>query len=417
VREMMCASGRRLVAPLSAGGQRLVAPLSTAAHARVSALRSRLAEDAPELHEFLGAPPRSSSATVEPPPPRAVRAPLSHELAKAPSAPSRALEDRFARRHTYLRISLTERCSLRCVYCMPSDGVDLTPSERLLTVDETLRLARVFVGAGVDKIRLTGGEPTVRRDLPDIISALDGLRPMGLRQIAMTSNGIALPRMLPSLVANGLDRLNLSLDTLDRQRFVQLTRRDGLKRVLDAIDLALSLGLEPLKVNCVLMAGTNDDELVSFAELSRERPIDVRFIEYMPFDGNRWNADTMVTLETMLDRLRQAHPGLAKLPTPLNDVAVSYRLPDAAGSVSFIASMTQPFCAGCNRLRLTADGSLKVCLFGASEISLRDAMREGASDSELLDLVDGALSRKHAAHAGMHEIAATTSRPMTTIGG
>ena len=333
------------------------------------------------------------------------------------SDPKQALFDRFARHHTYLRISLTERCSLRCVYCMPEDGVDLTPGERLMSTDEMLRLARLFVGAGVNKIRLTGGEPTVRRDLPDIVSALSELRPLGLKQIAMTSNGITLPKTLPNLVGRGLDRLNLSLDTLDRQKFLKLTRRDGLARVLQAIDVALELGVAPLKVNCVLMAGTNDDELLDFAELSHGRPIDVRFIEYMPFDGNRWDEDTMVPFQSMLDRLRNAHPGLEKLPTPPNDVAVSWRLPGAEGSVSFIASMTQPFCAGCNRIRLTADGALKVCLFGSDEVSLRDAMREGATDTELLELVARALAGKHAAHAGMHAIASAENRPMTTIGG
>ena len=200
---------------------------------------------------------------------------------------SPALSDRFMRNHTYLRISLTERCSLRCVYCMPENGVDLTPDARLLRTDEMMRIARLLVNAGVNKIRLTGGEPTVRRDLPEIVSGLNALRPNGLRQIALTSNGIALPRMLPSLVLNGLDRLNISIDTLDRDRFIKITRRDGLPRVLEAIDLALELGLAPLKLNCVLMAGVNDDELLALAELSRARPIDVRFIEYMPFDGNR----------------------------------------------------------------------------------------------------------------------------------
>ena len=328
------------------------------------------------------------------------------------------LFDRFSRHHTYLRISLTERCSLRCVYCMPEDGVDLTPSSRLLSTEETLRLARVFVGAGVTKIRLTGGEPTVRRDLPSIVSSLNDLRPYGLEQIAMTSNGIALPRMLPKLVLNGLDKLNLSLDTLDRDKFVKLTRRDGLKRVLEAIDLAIELGIKPLKLNCVLMAGTNDDELLDFAALSLQKQIDVRFIEYMPFDGNRWQEESMVPFHSMLKKVQLQHPETTKLPTPPNDVAVSWRLrPDAPGSVSFIASMTQPFCAGCNRLRLTADGALKVCLVGNEEVSLRDAMREGASDAELLDLVGNALAGKHAAHAGMHALAASENRPMTTIGG
>ena len=414
---------------------------------RVEALRTRLAEEAAsEVHDFVPNLPSKRHAQISPmPPPDAARADLSAlSPQQLPVPPNPMLFDRFARHHTYLRLSLTEKCSLRCVYCMPEQGVSLTPNTRLLSIDETMRLARVFVGAGVTKIRLTGGEPTVRRDLPDVVAALSELRPLGLEQIAMTSNGIALPRMLPSLVLNGLDKLNLSLDTLDRQKFITLTRRDGLKKVLAAIDLAIDLGIRPLKLNCVLMAGTNDDELLDFAALSRDRPIDVRFIEYMPFDGNRWDADAMVPFSSLLARVKEAHPGTQKLPTPPNDVAVSWKLPDAEGSVSFIASMTQPFCAGCNRLRLTADGALKVCLFGNEEISLRDAMREvsphrpshpiiyeplaltiptyracaqGASDGELMELVGGALAGKHAAHAGMHALAASENRPMTTIGG
>ena len=401
--------------------------LLSRASSRLSLLRGRLAEDAPTLHEFAAAlPSHAERALVDRHPAPSVAAttslPMSRQrmveggdVTRMKLAPE--LSDDFGRAHTYLRISLTERCSLRCVYCMPEDGVELTPGSRLLSADETVRLARLLVGAGVNKIRLTGGEPTVRRDLPEVVSALDEMRPLGLQQIAMTSNGIALGRMLPSLVERGLDRLNLSLDTLDRSRFLQLTRRDGLQRVLDAIDLAIDLGLTPLKLNCVLMMGTNDDEVLAFAELSRSRPIDVRFIEYMPFDGNRWSSDTMMTLEDTLSLLRDANPGIARIPTPPHDVAVSYKLPGSVGSVSFIASMTQPFCSGCNRLRLTADGNLKVCLFGASEVSLRDAMREGASDGELLELVGKALRRKHAAHAGMHAIASSKNRPMTTIGG
>ena len=219
---------------------------------RVAALRSRLAEEdgGASPHDFVQPlPPRPE---YTPPPP-----PLHQEAAALPSP---MLFDRFQRHHTYLRISLTERCSLRCVYCMPEAGVDLTPNSRLLSAEETLRLARVFVSAGVNKIRLTGGEPTVRRDLPAIVGALNELRPLGLETIAMTSNGIALPRQLPSLVLNGLDKLNVSLDTLDRAKFTRLTRRDALPRVLDAVDKAIDLGLTPLKLNCVLMAGTNDDE-------------------------------------------------------------------------------------------------------------------------------------------------------------
>jgi len=276
------------------------------------------------------------------------------------------------------------------------------------------------VGGGVNKIRLTGGEPTVRRDLLDVVGALDQLRPAGLEQIAMTSNGIALPRVLRRLQAAGLDRLNVSLDTLDRELFTKLTRRDGLERVLAAIDLAIELGYTPLKVNCVLMAGVNEHELLSFAALATERPIDVRFIEYMPFDGNQWKEAGMVPHARVMETLRGAYPELTPAGNDAHDVAVSWiPQPGARGTVSLISSMTQPFCGGCNRLRLTADGNLKTCLFGADELSLRDAMRAGASDQELLALVGTALQGKHARHAGMHyrQLVSNENRPMTTIGG
>lgn len=384
---------------------------SSAAPTRVAALRSRLADEDAELQDFARPAAAGPSQPWVPP-----AQDLQQQL-QLGGGPAPELLDRFARQHTYLRISLTERCSLRCVYCMPAGGVDLTPNAHLMQPDEMLRIARLFVGAGVNKIRLTGGEPTVRRDLPEIISALNDLRPLGLENIAITSNGIALPRMLPTLVSNGLNKLNISLDTLDKQRFLDITRRDGLGRVLKAIDLAIELGLTPLKLNVVLMAGHNDDELLDFVALSRDRPIDVRFIEYMPFDGNRWKKSSMVTLDDMLGQVKAAHPGLARVQTDPHDVAVTWRLPEAHGSVSFIASMTQPFCGGCNRVRLTADGNLKVCLFGSAEVSLRDAMREGATDAELMGLVGGAVGRKHKNHAGMDVIAATKNRPMTTIGG
>jgi len=255
---------------------------------------------------------------------------------------------------------------------------------------------------------------------PSCAGALDGLRPLGLRQIAMTTNGVALSRLLPSLHAAGLDKLNLSLDTLQRGRFLELTRRDALPKVLRAVDAALALGYTPLKLNCVVMRGVNEHEVDAFAALARARPIDVRFIEFMPFDDNDWSDSKLVPSAELLAALSQRQPGLRRLRTDAHDVARTYSWPGAEGSVSFISSMTEPFCGGCNRLRLTADGSLKVCLFGGSEISLRDAMREGASDAQLLSLVSSALGRKHARHAGLaspHDIARTKNRPMTTIGG
>ena len=205
---------------------------------------------------------------------------------------------------------LAERCNLRCVYCMPEDGIELTPKAQLLTPAETTQLAGMFVRAGVTKIRLTGGEPTVRRDLPEVVAALSALRPLGLEEISMTTNGIALERMLPALQAAGLDRLNISLDTLDPLAFARLTRTDALPRVHAAIDAVLEAGLSPLKINCVLMRDTpglpgNEHELLDFARLSVDRPIDVRFIEYMPFDGNAWALKRLVPFKEAIGRLRE----------------------------------------------------------------------------------------------------------------
>jgi len=389
------------------------------ASTRVAALRTHLRMETLSPSDFA-----SPLAPPTPPIPAPVRTVDWRELLPQVD-PAQVLDDRFARRHNYLRISLAERCNLRCVYCMPEEGVDLTPTAQLLSVAETTQLAGMFVRAGVTKIRLTGGEPTVRRDLPEVVAALSALRPLGLEEISMTTNGIALKRMLPKLQAAGLDRLNISLDTLDPAAFARLTRVDALARVHGAIDAVLAAGLSPLKVNCVLMRDSpglpgNEHELLSFARLSVDRPIDVRFIEYMPFDGNAWSLKRLVPYKEAIGRLREAYPGLEPISTDRHDVATSWRLPGAHGQVSFVSSMTSPFCGGCNRLRLTADGNIKTCLFGNDELSLRDAIREGATESELLRLVWAALQGKHARHAGMEspmDIAQSKNRPMTTIGG
>jgi cyclic pyranopterin phosphate synthase len=322
-----------------------------------------------------------------------------------------------SRKHTYLRISLTERCNLRCTYCMPAEGVELTPGGALLTAAEVQRLAALFVRAGVTKVRLTGGEPTVRRDLVDIARGIGALP--GLETLAMTTNGLALARSLPALRAAGLSALNISLDTLRPERFEALTRRPGHARVLAAIDAALSAGFGPVKVNCVVMRGVNDDEIGDFVGLTRSTPVNVRFIEYMPFDDNVWATSKLVPFAEMRAAAAAAAgpAGLVRLDDPAGEVAKNYRAPGHVGTVSFVTSMTHAFCGDCNRLRLLADGSLKVCLFGASEVSLRDALRSGATDEELGWVIGAAVQRKRAAHAGMHEIAATRNRAMVTIGG
>ncbi|KAF6260541.1 molybdenum cofactor biosynthesis prote [Scenedesmus sp. NREL 46B-D3] len=330
------------------------------------------------------------------------------------------LTDTFRRRHTYLRISLTERCNLRCTYCMPADGVELTSSQHLMTPQEVERLATLFVKAGVRKIRLTGGEPTVRKDLQEIVQRLSNLKPLGLQTIAITSNGITLGRQLPGLVQAGLslNGLNISLDSLRPERFERLTRRRGHGRVLQSIQKAVEMGFDPVKVNVVLQRGVNDDEVADFVEMTRTQPINVRFIEYMPFDGNVWSTGKMVPYTEVMQRINERFPeGLQRRQDPAGEVAKNFTVPGFAGSVGFVTSMTHAFCGDCNRLRLLADGALKVCLFGPNEVSLRDAMRGGASDDELAAVISAAVDRKKAAHAGMEALAVTQNRPMITIGG
>lgn len=329
------------------------------------------------------------------------------------------LTDRFGRRHTYLRLGLTERCNLRCVYCMPAAGVPLTPTARTLATDEIERLATLLVGAGVEKVRLTGGEPLARKDAVDVAARLGRL---GLRSLAMTTNGVLLESRLPDLQAAGLTDLTVSLDTLREDRFREITRRPGLGRVLSAIDAALRAGYaigapHTLKVNVVALKGVNEDEVADFAAWAAREPIEVRFIEVMPFDGNGWDRTELVPWTETLERIESAHGRLRPLDDGPHATAQTFTRDGWRGRVGFVASMTAPFCAGCNRLRITADGHLKVCLFGPSEVSLRDALRAGASDDEVLGLVRQSLAGKHAAHAGMDVLAATENRPMITIGG
>lgn len=328
---------------------------------------------------------------------------------------SEFLTDTFGRHHNYLRISLTERCNLRCQYCMPEDGVDLTPKQKLLTTAEILRLAEIFVRNGVDKVRLTGGEPLVRADLVDIVGGIKALE--GVKTVGVTTNGLTLGRKLPRLREAGLDAVNISLDTLVAPKFEFITRRKGHDRVLKAIDQSVEAGLR-VKVNCVVMRGVNDDEMSDFVDFTKERNVTVRFIEYMPFDGNKWNDRKMVNYAEMLSEVRRVHPGLERVDDEPNDTAKGFRVPGFEGSVGFITSMSEHFCGSCNRLRLTADGNLKVCLFGNTEVNLLEAMRsEKEDDSNLVSVISAAVKRKKARHAGQYNIANMKNRPMILIGG
>lgn len=327
------------------------------------------------------------------------------------------LVDTFGRVHNYLRISVTERCNLRCQYCMPEQGIDLTPNGELLTTDELLRVTRLFVEMGVSKIRLTGGEPLVR---PDIVELCAGMRShKGVTKLGITTNGILLPRYIERLHAAGVNALNVSLDTLDADRFLLITRRNGFNKVSDSIKLAEALGYDPVKINCVVMRGFNEDEVGAFAALTRDRKLEVRFIEFMPFDDNKWSRRKMFSMMETMDRIEE-HAGTKLKFMKKGETAQLFALPGHVGSIGFIASMTTAFCGTCNRLRLTADGNLKVCLFGEQEWSLRDAMRAGATDDELALLIRKALDAKHAAHGGKasaEAIAASANRPMIKIGG
>lgn len=325
------------------------------------------------------------------------------------------LTDSFGRFHSYLRISLTERCNLRCTYCMPPEGVELKPRADILTFEEIELLARLFVSEGVRKIRLTGGEPLVRRHVEDLVDRLGSIE--GLESLAVTTNGLLLEPMLPRLQKGGITEFNVSLDTLRADRFEKITRRPGLDRVRSAIDAAIKAGYGPVKVNCVLMRGVNDDEIDDFVDWTLRDPVSVRFIEYMPFEGNSWDDARMVPDAEVLERIRARYPKLVRMDDSPTSTSRTYRVPGAVGTVGLVSSMTEAFCPGCNRLRITADGRLMVCLFGRAGVSLRDAIREGADDKMLRRLVRTAVLGKKAAHAGMELLAVQTDRPMILIGG
>ncbi|XP_074023970.1 molybdenum cofactor biosynthesis protein 1 isoform X1 [Numenius arquata] len=296
---------------------------------------------------------------------------------------------------------------------MPEEGVQLTPKSELLTAQEIISLARLFVKEGVEKIRLTGGEPLIRADVVDIVGQLYKLE--GLKTIAVTTNGINLARLLPWLKEAGLNAINISLDTLVPAKFEFIVRRKGFHKVMEGIHKATELGYRPVKVNCVVMRGFNEDELLGFVDFTKDLPVDVRFIEYMPFDGNKWNFKKMVSYKEMLDTIKQRWPELEKLPCEASSTAKSYKVPHFQGQISFITSMSEHFCGSCNRLRITADGNLKVCLFGNSEVSLRDHLRSGASEEELVQIIGAAVGRKKKQHAGMFNISQMKNRPMILI--
>ncbi|MBP9090872.1 GTP 3',8-cyclase MoaA [bacterium] len=323
------------------------------------------------------------------------------------------LVDSFGRAHTYLRISVTDRCNLRCVYCMPHEGLAWKKRDQLLSYEEITRLANIFAAMGINKIRLTGGEPMVRNGLPSLIKALGQIP--NLKTLAMTTNATLLATHAHELKALGLNALNISLDTFSRERFLAITRLDQFDQVMEGLHAAIACDFDSLKLNVVVMAGVNDDEIMNFADFAANHKINVRFIEYMPFKANSWASNKVVTYKDMLSQIESRYE-LKRIESDLSAVAKDYAIA-GGGSVSFITSMSESFCSTCNRLRLTADGSIKSCLFYAAEINLRDAMRTGATDQELRGMILYSLAQKPEAHPPAEEIVATENRAMIEIGG
>jgi cyclic pyranopterin phosphate synthase len=327
------------------------------------------------------------------------------------------LLDTHGRVHRDLRISLTDRCSLRCTYCMPEQGNEWLARESILSTDEIVRVATIAADAGITTFRLTGGEPLLRRDIAEVVRRLAAVEsPSGPVQVAMTTNGIVLAEKLDELIDAGLDRLNISIDTLRRDRFAALTRRDRIDDVMRGIAAAAASGLRPLKLNTVAMRGVNDDELQDLVAFALDHGAELRFIEQMPLDaGHTWNRSTMVTREEILESLSQRWE-LTPVPGRGGAPAERWRL-DGGATVGVIASVTAPFCGACDRLRLTADGQLRNCLFSTHEFDLLPALRGGAADAELEDVLRRCVWAKLPGHAIDDPSFLQPARGMNAIGG
>lgn len=324
------------------------------------------------------------------------------------------LEDRFGRRHTYLRVSLTDRCNFRCVYCMPAEGVDVKPKDEILSLEEIERIVKVFAKLGVNKVRLTGGEPTVRKGLEQLIASIKAVD--GIDHVLMTTNGSTLATHATVYREAGLDGLNISVDSLNPEKFSEITRGAELARVLAGIDAAVSAGYPSLKINVVAMKGVNEDELCDFVQFAVDKNIHVRFIEFMPFAGNGWDKGEVLPFKQMLESIRSEFE-LAPIETEKSAVAKEFRVGSTGASIGFVTSVTDDFCGGCNRIRLTAEGRIKTCLFLLAGTSLRDMVRAGSDDEELAAAMHTALKTKWAGHPPMDRWIPHDDKAMVQIGG
>lgn len=329
---------------------------------------------------------------------------------------SKQIIDRFGRVHDYLRISLTERCNLRCTYCMPEEGIQLRDKNEFMSHEELLGIAQQFVHLGVRKIRLTGGEPLIKKNVEHIIEGLAKL-PV---ELTITTNGILLDRYGELLKKSGVKKINISLDSLKGDRFTSLTRRNYFERVMKNIDYSIELGFD-IKINVVLMKGTNEDEIIDFIKWSGEKGVQVRFIEFMPFDGNNWNWESKVSYQYIIEKAENhfGKDNLIKLEDEQNRTARNFKIKDSNCSFGIISSVTNPFCDTCNRIRLTADGKIKNCLFSENETNLLEAYRNG---KDINELIYSSITNKEKERAGLPDFNQLEeqdikNRSMVAIGG
>jgi GTP 3',8-cyclase len=326
------------------------------------------------------------------------------------------LRDSWNREIHSVRVSVTDKCNFRCRYCMPAEGLEWLPREEVLSYEEIARLVRVLAAMGVGEVRLTGGEPLVRRELPVLVSLLSDIP--GVHDLSLTTNGVLLDRLAGPLVEAGLTRLNVSLDSLSHVRFAEITRRDALDRVLAGLAEAERYPeLRPIKVNCVAVRGFTEQEVPALAELARRKPYIVRFIEFMPLDADEvWREDEVLTGGEIRALIEERWP-LEEIPAKASSTARRFRFADGAGEIGFVNPVSEPFCSSCDRIRLTADGQLRTCLFSRREWDLKAPLRDGATDDELAELIRFAVRHKELKHKINEPGFVRASRSMSQIGG
>ncbi|HEV8169027.1 MAG TPA: GTP 3',8-cyclase MoaA [Pyrinomonadaceae bacterium] len=332
---------------------------------------------------------------------------------------SMLLRDSYNRPIRDLRVSLTDRCNFRCFYCLPHGEPPIAPKEKMLSYEEIEYVCDIFVSLGIEKIRLTGGEPMLRRDIETIIRKLTRLKPSGLQDLALTTNGYYLPERAQGLKEAGLDRVTISLDSLKRDVFKRMTGVDVLDKVLSGIAAAKSAGLEPIKINAVIVRGHNEDEVADFAAFARDYDVKMRFIEFMPLDsGHEWAREDVVSGKEIRERISERFPLVRVEVARGSETSSRYRFADGApGEIGIIAPVTEPFCGACSRIRLTADGQIRTCLFSTVEHSLRDVVRSGASRDEIVEFIESVILKKEPRHFINDPDFVTPSRTMSFIGG